>query len=172
MWWWGLLLSNDSNLQSAAVPRKPRERRFPLPRIISALKHFVRRYCLTFHGHLSTSRAVRSRDSVRYPACRVLNVIDEPNNGSEDDELKDLDARLKAAEARTRKTADAGAEVGANQGFQVLGELIGGIFGGLGLGWLVDHYVHTLPWGMIVGTILGMVAAIYAIVKSDRNRQP
>ena len=61
------------------------------------------------------------------------------------------------------------AEVGANKGYQALGELMGGILGGLGLGWLSDHYLHTLPWGMIVGAILGMAAAVYAIVKTSQK---
>ncbi len=99
-------------------------------------------------------------------------MTEEPPDRSEADELKDLDERLKAIEARTRKPVDSGAEVGANKGFQVLGELLGGIFGGLGLGYLVDRFAHTLPWGMIAGTILGMVAAIYAIVKTSQDRQP
>ncbi len=97
-------------------------------------------------------------------------MTDEPPDRSEADKLKDLDQRLKAIDARTRKSVDSSAEVGANKGFQALGELIGGIIGGLGLGWVVDHFAHTKPWGMIVGTLLGMVAAIYTIIKSSQNR--
>ena len=92
-----------------------------------------------------------------------------PDKSSTQDELSDLDARLKTIEARKRKVVDSSAEVGANKGYQALGELIGGILGGLGLGWLSDHYLHTLPWGMIVGAILGMVVAVYAIVKSGQK---
>ena len=97
-------------------------------------------------------------------------MTDEPPDTSGDDKFKDLDQRLTAAEARERKPAEMGAEVGANKGMQALGELIGGILAGLGLGWVVDHYVHTTPWGMIVGTLLGMVAAVYTVVKSGQNR--
>lgn len=98
-------------------------------------------------------------------------MTDEPPNGSEDDKLEDLDQRLKAIEARKRKSVDTSAEVGANKGFQALGELLGGILGGLGLGWCADTYVfHSTPWGMIIGTLLGMVAAIYAMIKSNQNR--
>ena len=158
---------NVSHPQHDCPPRSGQPSARP---IISALKHFVPRYCLTFHRHLGRYRAVLSRDSVRYPACQVLNVSDEPSDESEADELKDLDDRLKAIEARKRKPVDASAEVGANQGFQALGELLGGILGGLGLGWLSDHYLHTTPWGMIVGALLGMVAAVYAVVKSGERR--
>lgn len=98
-------------------------------------------------------------------------MTDEPPDGSRADELEDLDQRLKAIEARKRKSVDTSAEVGANKGFQALGELLGGILGGLGLGWCADTYVfHSTPWGMIVGTLLGMVAAIYAMIKSGQKR--
>lgn len=99
----------------------------------------------------------------------MLNVTDEPPDGTSDDKLEDLDNRLKAIEARGRKTHDAGAEVGANQGFQVLGELIGGILGGLGLGWVIDHYAHTQPWCMIAGAVLGMVLAVYVVAKRSQT---
>ncbi len=97
-------------------------------------------------------------------------MTDEPPDGNSDDKLEDLDKRLKAIETRERKTHDSSAEVGANKGYQALGELVGGILGGLGLGWLVDNYAHTRPWGIIVGSLLGMVAAVYAIVKSSQDR--
>ncbi|HEX7799660.1 MAG TPA: AtpZ/AtpI family protein [Asticcacaulis sp.] len=95
---------------------------------------------------------------------------DPLNDPSAEEKLKDLDQRLNAIDARERsEKSDMAAEVGANKGYQALGELMGGILGGLGLGWLSDHYLHTLPWGMIVGAILGMAAAVYAIVKTSQK---
>ena len=101
----------------------------------------------------------------------MLNVREDPlNDPSAEEKLKDLDQRLNAIDARERsEKSDMAAEVGANKGYQALGELMGGILGGLGLGWLSDHYLHTLPWGMIVGAILGMAAAVYAIVKTSQK---
>ena len=81
------------------------------------------------------------------------------------DELKALDKRLETIEKKRAKSHDHSAERGADQGFQVLGELLGGILGGLGLGWLWDQMAGTKPIGIIIGTILGMVAAVYAVVK-------
>lgn len=97
-------------------------------------------------------------------------MTDEPPDEPDADKLKDLDQRLKAIEARKSKSVEHGAEVGANKGMQALGELIGGILAGLGLGWVADKYLHITPWGMIVGTLLGMVAAVYTVVKSSQNR--
>ncbi|MCR6661405.1 MAG: hypothetical protein NVV72_19570 [Asticcacaulis sp.] len=61
-------------------------------------------------------------------------MTDEPPDKSSDqDELNDLDKRLKAIEARKRKTHDVSGEVGANQGYQALGELLGGFWAVWGL---------------------------------------
>ena len=101
----------------------------------------------------------------------MLNVTDELNDQDPDGHaLKDLDARLKAIDARKRSAKDKPAEAGMNAGYQALGSLFGGILVGIGLGWVVDHYVHTTPWGMVVGTLLGLAAAIYTIVKAGQDR--
>jgi len=100
----------------------------------------------------------------------VLNVTEEPDD-PDGKTLRDLDARLKAIDARKRQANDAPAEAGMNAGYQALGSLFGGILVGLGLGWVADHYVHTTPWGMLVGTLLGLAAAIYTIVKAGQDRQ-
>ncbi len=101
----------------------------------------------------------------------MLSVTEEPDHHDPDGKaLKDLDARLKAIDARQRQAKDKPAEAGMNAGYQALGSLFGGILVGLGLGWVVDHYVHTLPWGMVVGSLLGLVAAIYTIVKAGQDR--
>ena len=98
-------------------------------------------------------------------------MTEEPDDRDPDGKaLKDLDARLDAIDARKRQVKDAPAEAGMNTGYQALGSLFGGIFVGLGLGWVVDHYVHTTPWGMVVGCLLGLVAAIYTIVKAGQDR--
>ncbi len=51
-------------------------------------------------------------------------------------------------------------------GYRVLGELFGGILGGLGLGWVVDRFAGTGPWGMIVGVLAGLVLAVLLVVRS------
>lgn len=97
-------------------------------------------------------------------------MTDEPViEPSDEDKLKALDAKLKAIEARTSQKADSSAELGANMGMQVLAELIAGIFGGLGLGWLADTTFKTLPWGMVLGVIVGMVSTIYLVVKRSKS---
>src|ERR1700709_2851591 len=66
------------------------------------------------------------------------------------------------------KSADAEGEVGANQGYQALGELIGGILGGLGLGWLLDQWPSTSLRLTSQAALLGMV--LRSIWSSNRAK--
>jgi ATP synthase protein I len=50
------------------------------------------------------------------------------------------------------------------QGYRFVGEVVGGVLGGVGLGWLVDRFAHTQPWGMIGGLLIGASASIFAAV--------
>ena len=52
-------------------------------------------------------------------------------------------------------------------GFQIAILIVGGILGGMGLGFLVDKYLGSSPWGMIAGIILGIFlggAGVYKII--------
>jgi ATP synthase protein I len=83
--------------------------------------------------------------------------------------LRRLDQRLDALEGQraSKPNAEAGvAERGVGEGYRLLGEVIGGVLGGLGLGWAVDYFAHTTPFGMVVGLLLGTAASAYAAVKS------
>ena len=83
--------------------------------------------------------------------------------------LKRLDQRLEtfdAGRAPPKAAADGSAEGGVGQGYRLLGEVIGGVLGGLGLGWAVDYFAHTTPIGMVVGLLLGTAASAYAAMKT------
>lgn len=88
---------------------------------------------------------------------------DEPN----DKALESLDARLDAFEARkaAEKPAKAATEKASQDGYRLLADLIGGVLVGLGFGWLLDRYVHTSPWGMVGGLLIGLGLAIFSIVR-------
>ena len=38
---------------------------------------------------------------------------------------------------------------------------MGGVLGGLGLGWLFDRIAHTAPWGLIGGLVIGTGLSAY-----------
>ena len=83
-----------------------------------------------------------------------------------DEALKRFDERYDAARAASRREAPAAnLEGGAGAGYTLIGELVGGILTGLGLGWLFDRFAHTAPLGLIGGLLLGTGVAIFAMVR-------
>lgn len=93
----------------------------------------------------------------------------------EDARIDALEARLKAAREREdkRNRPRQGTEVDANYrlGSRVLSELIGGIGGGALVGWVIDRFVGTSPWGLLVLMALGVVVAFRNIFRIT-NRRP
>ena len=94
--------------------------------------------------------------------------MSQPDDDSQE-ALKRLDERLAAFKAQDapKTMADGSAERSMGEGYRLLGEVIGGILGGLGLGWVFDHFVHTTPFGLVIGLLLGTAASAYAAVKSS-----
>ena len=105
-------------------------------------------------------------------------MIDEPdarNPVGEDARLDALDERLRAAreqeEKRTKPVAGAEADENYRAGNRVLAELLGGIVGGVFLGWVIDHFAGTAPWGLLVMMFLGIFVAFRNIIRMS-NRRP
>ena len=84
----------------------------------------------------------------------------------QDKAFKSLDKRLDALATATRREPKAFGEVGTSAGYRVLGELLGGIFIGLGLGTLLDRFAGTTPWGLICGVVIGLAASIFVVARS------
>jgi ATP synthase protein I len=55
---------------------------------------------------------------------------------------------------------------GYGQAFKLSSEFIAGIAVGLGVGWLVDRWAGTSPWGLIVFLLLGFGAGILNVLRS------
>ncbi len=93
----------------------------------------------------------------------------------EDKRIDALEERLKAAQEREDKrlSPTAGVETDENYriGNRVLAELIGGIGGGAFLGWVIDHFAGTSPWGLLVVMFLGIIVAFRNIIRIS-NRRP
>ncbi|HQR88633.1 MAG: F0F1 ATP synthase assembly protein [Caulobacter sp. 12-67-6] len=88
---------------------------------------------------------------------------DEPN----DKAFQSLDARLDAFEARkaAEQPMRAEHEKSSQDGYRLLADLIGGVLVGLGLGWGLDQFVGTAPFGMVGGLLIGMGASIFSVVR-------
>jgi ATP synthase protein I len=89
--------------------------------------------------------------------------------------LNELDARLKAARERISGPTDPAMQNApgdsklAGVGMRMSLELVVGIVFGLGLGWVLDHWLGTKPWFMIILMFLGLGAGISNVMRTARN---
>lgn len=93
----------------------------------------------------------------------------DPEQTSEDSRLVSLEERLDRAEAAEakRNAVNAGPETDANYrlGNRVLAELLGGMGGGALVGWTIDYFAGTAPWGLLTVLFLGIVVAFRNILR-------
>ena len=105
-------------------------------------------------------------------------MSDEPNARepiAEDARIDALDQRLNAAkqreDERNRPSASASAgDANYRMGSKVLSELIGGIGGGAFIGWVIDHFAGTTPWGLLVVMALGIIVSFRNIIRISSRR--
>ena len=87
------------------------------------------------------------------------------SDGPHDEARQRLDRRLEAFEAgRAQKTSVAAASF-TGEGYRFLGEVVGGVLGGTGLGWFVDRLAHTQPLGLISGLLIGTGLSIFVVMR-------
>jgi ATP synthase protein I len=70
-----------------------------------------------------------------------------------------------------RQTTDTSAFA---RGFRLSTELVAGVLVGAGIGWLLDRWLGTTPWGLIVFLLLGFAAGVLNVMRAagvapDRN---
>ncbi len=91
----------------------------------------------------------------------------------EDARIDALEARLKAAqereEDRTKPTGTVEADANYSAGNRVLAELLGGIGGGAFIGWVIDRFAGTSPWGLLVVMALGIIVTFRNIIRMSQT---
>ena len=88
----------------------------------------------------------------------------------EDARLTSLERRLKQAQAQeSRRTASVKPDANYRQGMRVLGELIGAPFGGAVIGFVLDRWLGTQPWLLLVLLILGFGVGIRNVIRISRT---
>lgn len=91
----------------------------------------------------------------------------------EDARIDALEARLKAArereEQRNRPRVQ-GVDANYRSGNRALASLLGGIIGGLVIGFAIDALFGTEPWGLLSGLFLGTASAFRSIIQSANTR--
>ncbi|RKF19240.1 F0F1 ATP synthase assembly protein I [Altericroceibacterium spongiae] len=86
----------------------------------------------------------------------------------EDARIDALEARLKAAREREderNRPRVKGNDASYRMGNRVLAELLGGLIGGAVIGWVIDRFAGTAPWGLLVMLALGVIVAFRNIIR-------
>ena len=102
------------------------------------------------------------------PHDRQRDMID----GQAPEPLDDLDARLKAARARSTAKAPGGGLGSGSEGsllgmaFRFGVELVSALAVGLGIGYFLDRWLGTSPWFMVVFFFLGAAAGMLNVYRA------
>lgn len=75
-------------------------------------------------------------------------------------------ARQRQEEREEGKPAKSGIASGYAAALRLSGEFIAGILFGAAIGWVIDRFAGTSPWGLIVFLLLGFCAGILSILRS------
>jgi ATP synthase protein I len=86
-------------------------------------------------------------------------------------EASSLDQRLAAAEAAQARRQSGDAHQAMAQGYRFVGEVVGGVLGGAGFGWLLDRFAGTGPWGLVGGLLIGTGLSITVAVRTASRTQ-
>jgi len=96
---------------------------------------------------------------------------DHPKTGSATRVTADLEARI--ARARGQRVAEAATEQtrqgdmsGMSRGLRLGSEFVAAIFVGAGLGYIIDMFLPTRPWGLVVLLLLGFAAGVLNVVRA------
>lgn len=84
--------------------------------------------------------------------------------------LKKRIERVEQAERIRTGERDEQADVNTRLGNRVLAELIGGIAGGALVGWVLDRFLGTQPWLLLVFLFLGIIVAFRNIYRISMQR--
>ena len=94
---------------------------------------------------------------------RVVSVLVDDRQTKSDD----LDARIAQAKADIERPVTRSQGAAESRGWAIGIEFVGTVLVCTALGWLIDHYAGTLPWGIVVFLILGFVTAVYRAQKTS-----
>lgn len=90
----------------------------------------------------------------------------EPENSS----LRDIASRLNKArgaqDGKTGQSADKGLQSSLGMGFRIGVEMVAAIAVGLGIGWLLDNWLGTGPWLLVLFFFLGAAAGVMNVYRA------
>ena len=87
----------------------------------------------------------------------------------EDDKLRDLKERIHTAKSLNTPQLKKKKESGAGFGFKISTEIIAALVVGVGIGLIVDKYLGTKPFGLIIFFIFGALAGFLNVYRVMRR---
>ncbi len=85
------------------------------------------------------------------------------------DKLKELKDRIKTAKSSNTPKTKENKESGAGFGFKISTEIIAALVVGVGIGLIVDKYLGTKPFGLIIFFIFGALAGFLNVYRVMRR---
>lgn len=94
-----------------------------------------------------------------------------PGHAPQGPTLEDLEARLRKARSEQPSQTRASRPSGAQVGYRVGVEMLGGVIGGAGIGWLLDRLLGTNPWLMVVLMLMGFAAGVLNAYRAGKRAE-
>ena len=85
----------------------------------------------------------------------------------DDRQNDDLDRRIANAKAEIERPVTRAEGASESRGWAIGIEFVGTVLVCGLLGWLIDRFAGTFPWGIIVLLILGFITAVYRVQKTS-----
>ena len=95
-------------------------------------------------------------------------MVPSQNDITPDDALQSLEDRVEAAQARHAEPETPNRS-NAAIGLKYASEFSAGIIVGAVLGYFVDKFLGSAPWGLLAGLILGFAAGIMNIIRAGQE---
>ena len=92
----------------------------------------------------------------------------------DEDKLKELKDRIETAKSSNTPNTKKNKESGAGFGFKISTEIIAALVVGVGIGLIVDKYLGTKPFGLIIFFIFGALAGflnVYRVMRRIEKQQ-
>jgi ATP synthase protein I len=89
-----------------------------------------------------------------------------------DDRLSEFEARLNRLKDENFQRVGSpagGKQSGYGMAFAIAAELVGGVIGGAGVGWLIDRWLGSAPLGLIAFFFLGATAGMWNVYRTVRG---
>ena len=87
----------------------------------------------------------------------------------DEDKLKKLKDRIETAKSSNTPNTKKNKESGAGFGFKISTEIIAALVVGVGIGLIVDKYLGTKPFGLIIFFIFGALAGFLNVYRVMRR---